>query len=121
MRIEPIAVQEALDLGRSLPYALVRALSEAALGPAPEALELDELIEARFFGPREEVRLFREEGALKAVRLVPEAGDVTLEERFPLTSPKFGGSIEVSSVLEDDEDGQYHIACTRLTGWKGGV
>ena len=121
MRVDPIEIQKAMDLGRGLPYALVRTLSEVSLGPAPEALALDELIEARFFGPQEEVRLFREEGALKAVRLVPEAGDVTLEERFALANPKFGGSIEFSSVLKDDEDGQYHIACTHLTGWKGGA
>lgn len=119
MKTEPMDVREALGRGKALPYALVRSLSSVALGPAPETVDLDELIEARFFG-EEEVRLFRDGADLRAVCLTQEEGDVVIDRCCALANRSaFGGAITVRQVLEFDGDGQAFIACTRLTGWRG--
>lgn len=122
MRTDTLDVQEALCRGKALPYALVHHLSGVTLGPAPETLELDELIEARFFGEQQEVRLFRDETGLRAVCLTREEGDVTIQKRYKLANKsRFGELLTIEQVLDfDKEDGQAFISCTRLTGWKGG-
>ena len=120
MKTERLNVQEALNQGKTLPWALVRRLSSFTLGPAPEMVDLDGLIGARFFSADEEVRLFRNEAGLRAVCLTSEEGDTTIEREHKLANPKFGGTITVRQVLVFDEDGQAFIAYTLLTGWEGG-
>ena len=121
MKTEPLNVPEALRQGRTLPYALIYSLSRVTLGPTPESVDLDELIEARFFSAAEEVRIFQDETGLQAVRLVQEADDVTLNESFALANrAAFGGTLTRTQTLDFDDDGQAFIACTRLTGWKEG-
>ena len=119
MKTERLTLQEALERGRALPWSLARSLSSVTLGPTPEGVELEELIEARFFDAREEVRLFRNEAGLQAVRLTQEDGDVTIETVRKLANPKFGRAIMVVQTLDFDGDGQAFVACTRLAGWKG--
>ena len=120
MKIEPMEVNQALERGLTLSFAMVRALSRVTLGPAPETADLAELLEARFFGPEEEVRLFQGESGLQAARLTAEEGDVALENRRELSNPTFGTAVTVCSTLDFDEDGQAYVASTRLTGWEGG-
>lgn len=121
MKTEPMDVGEALDRGLSLPFALVRSLSRVTLGPAPEAIDLDELMEARFFDSEQEVRIFRDETGLRAVCLTAGEGDVVLDKTYRLASRQFGRGITVRQVLDfDKEDGQAYVACTCLTGWEGG-
>lgn len=120
MKIEPMEVNSALELGRALPYALVRSLSQVTLGLGPQAVDPVELLEARFFSAGEEIRVFREEDGLRAVRLTPQAEDVVLEERRELANPAFGKAVTVCRTLGFDEDGQAYVAGIRLTDWKGG-
>lgn len=122
MRSEPISIQEALERGRKLPYALIRSLSGVTLGPTPENVDLSEVIEARFFHETEEVRLFRDETKLQAVCLTSDESDITIDKRCELANKSvFGKSITVKEILGFDGDGQAYIACTRLTGWEGGA
>jgi len=90
------------------------------MGPTPKAVDLEELIEARFFNETEEIRLFQGEDGLQAVRLSAEAGDIWLEETRQLMNPVFGSSITLSRNVGFDEDGQAYVAAVRLIGWKGG-
>ena len=113
-------VKAALERGKTLPWALVRTQSGAAQGPAPEAVDLAELMEARFFGPQEEIRLFPGESGFQAVRVAGEEGDEELEERRALANSRFGAAVTVRSTLGFDEDGQAYIISARLAGWEGG-
>ena len=113
-----LSVQHALELGAALPWALVRSLSQVTLGPAPAAVDTDELIEARFFSADEEIRLFRADGGLRAAHLTAEPDDSTIVQVRRIENPAFGGALTVSSTLQADEDGQMNIAYTRLAGWE---
>lgn len=121
MKREKLDVQEALRRGSALPYGWICTLSGVSLGPVPEALPLEELIEARLFGPVEEVRLFRREGELQAAALTEEPGDQVLAETYPIQNRAlFGSELTVHQILDADEDGQCYVAAVRLAGWKGG-
>lgn len=120
MNIEPMEVSSALERGQGLPYALVRSLSRVTLGPAPRAVDPEELLEARFFSAGEEIRVFRGPDGLQAVRLTPQAEDVILEERRDLANPAYGKAVTVCRTLGFDKDGQAYVAVDRLTGWEGG-
>lgn len=124
MKTEPMDVWEALDRGQALPFALVRSLSGVTLGPTPETVDLEELIEARFFSAGEEVRIFQGEVGLQAVCLTDGEGDIALDRPpYKLANKlKFGEATIMSKwVLDFDDDGQAFVACTRLTGWKGAL
>lgn len=119
MKTETLAVREALERGRALPWALVRSLSEVSLGRTPAETNLEELIEARFFSPGEEIRVFRANGAWAAARLEGEPGDSQITRTYDIENPRFGTAITVCYTLEADEDGQTGLAAARLTGWEG--
>ena len=122
MKIESLAVQEALDRGRTLPWAWVRCLSQVALGPVPSDIDQEELIEARFFSADEEIRMFRAGGQLRAVLLRGEPEDNTLERTYQIENKKkFGETITICYTMEADEDGQMSLGTVRLTGWEGSV
>lgn len=121
MKTESLAVQEAFARGRALPWALVRGLSRVTLGTAPTEIDPEELIEARFFGAGEEIRVFRAGGELRAVRLCAEPEDNTLEQTYQIKNPRFGKSLTVCRLLEADGDGQMNVTATRLTGWEESV
>lgn len=119
MKTEIITVQEALDQGTALPWALVRTLSAVSLGPSPAQIDQDELIEARFFGPEAEIRLFRINGQLRATLLSAETDDSVIKRTYKIENPTFGRSVTVSYTLKADEDGQVNLTSTRLTRWEG--
>lgn len=123
MKTESLTVQEALERGRALPWALVRCISEVALGPVPTTdIRPEELIEARFFSADEEIRVFRSDGRLRAVRLGGEPEDNVLERIYQIANEeKFGKTITVCYLLEADEDGQMRLGAARLTGWEENV
>ena len=121
MKTERLTVQEALERGRTLPWAWVRCLSQVTLGPVPSDIDQEELIEARFFSADEEIRMFRAGGQLRAVRLRIEPEDNTLERTYQIENPKFGQTVTVCYTLEADEDGQVSLGTARLTGWEGNV
>ena len=119
MKTETLTVQEALDRGRALPWALVRSLSEVTLGRTPAVIDREELIEARFFSPGEEIRVFRANGVWTAARLEGEPEDSRITRTYGIGNPKFGTALTVCYTLEADEDGQTSLAAARLTGWEG--
>ncbi len=119
MKREVLTVEEALQRGQALPWAWVRSLSSVSLGLRPAEINTDALLEARFFGPETEIRLFRSGGALRAAALTPEAGDKTIQRRFDIENPIFGASITVRYTLEADEDGQMNRTVACLIGWEG--
>lgn len=119
MKTETLAAREALERGRALPWAWVRSLSEVTLGAVPAEIGPEELIEARFFSPEEEIRVFRADGELRAVRLRGEPDDNQLTRTYAIEDPRFGRTITVCCLLEADEDGQTGLTTARLTGWEG--
>lgn len=114
MKTEQLTVDEALRRGSALPFALVRSLSEVRLGPAPQAVNREELLEAYFFSDKEEIHIFRNDGLLFAVSLLAEKDDHSIEETYRLKK----GQIKVRHTIETDEDGQSYIAATCLAGWE---
>ncbi len=120
MKREKLDVQEALRRGSTLPYGWICNLSGVSLGPVPEELPLEELVEARLFGPTEEVRLFRREGTLQAAALTEEPEDRVLAETYSIQNKAlFGTELTVHQILDADEDGQCYVAAVRLAGWRG--
>ena len=79
-----------------------------------------ELLEASFFSPEEEVRLWREDGALRGAVLCGEEGDRTITERYEIENPSFGKAVLVKKTIAFDRDGQALIDDVRLCGWEGG-
>lgn len=122
MRTEPLDAKQALAQGRAMPFVYVRTLSGVWLGPAagaaPDAFRPETLLEARFFGDGTELRLFRNEGGLHAVRLILEDGDDCVSETIQPDHPRFGGAVTVCTVLDYDGDGQAYRKATLLTDWK---
>ena len=114
-----VTVPEALSCGRELPWAWIRTLSSVYLGLMPADFPETELIEARFFSPEEEIRLFWSDGSLRAVRLRPDAGDREIERTFAIENRMFGRTLTVRYGLATDEDGQMYKKCARLAGWEG--
>lgn len=115
-----LEANKALEQGLSLPYALVRSLSEVTLGFTPTSVDLDELLEARFFSEREEIRIFQGEEGLQAVRLPDVEGGTALPVTCKLMNSIFGSEISLCREVSFDEDGQAYVSGLRLTGWKGG-
>lgn len=119
--VETLEVNQALSRGRTLPYALIRSLSRVTLGPMTDEIDLDELIEARFFDSEQEVRIFHGETGLQAARLWDGTEDTVIERTYALANTTlFGQFITVKQLLDFDEDGQACVSCIRLAGWKGG-
>ncbi len=119
MKVERITAEEAVERGRKLPFALVRSLSSVTLGKTPTQLEIEELLEARFFCETEEVRLFRQDGELRGAACIQETGDCYLEKDYQIENPRLGRQITVRYELNADEDGQTYISSARIAGWKG--
>ena len=110
MKSEVLTVEDALERGRVLPWALVRSLSAVVLGPVPEKIQTEELMEARFFDSREEIRIFR---------LTEGPEDVVIRRTYAVENPEFGKAITVCYFVEADEDGQCRLSSARLAGWEG--
>lgn len=119
MRQMELQVDRALEQGLRLPYAMIRSYSQVVLGNTPQAVDEEELIEARFFDAENEIRLFRADGELRGVRLCKERDDICIESSFYIENPDFGKEIRVCHHLDTDEDGQTYIRTTRLCGWTG--
>ena len=114
------SISEALEKGQALQYAYVRELSCVAIGKAPCEIHPNELLEARFFEPGREIRIFSRDSKLFAAELTEEPTDCYIEKTIPLCNPKiFGAEITVRDYLEPDCDGQMCVVKTCLAGWKG--
>lgn len=118
MKAEKMELQAALSKGKSLPWAMIRSLSTVTLGPPPSDIPEDDLLEARFFSPDEEIRIFRNDGKLHAVLLRDEKNDEFLDHTYRISNPELGTEITVRSYLGFDDDGQAYLKNSRLTNWK---
>lgn len=122
MKRERLEVQEGLRRGSVLPYSWLCTLSSVFLGPTPAEVPLEDLLEARFFGPMEEVRIFRRDGVLHAAVCVEEPEDQVLSETYALQNQSlFGRTLTVHQIIDADEDGQCYVTAVRLAGWEGGT
>lgn len=119
MKVKALSVEDAIRIGRSLPYALIRSLSSVTLGETPAQIDAGELVEARLFSETEEIRLFQQNGVLTAVSLCQEPGDNYWEKTYRVENPEFGKQVTLRHTLDVDEDGQTYISVTRFAGWKG--
>ena len=119
--IDKLEVFSAKERISKLNYARVQELSDYWIGRVIDMRETDEseIVEARFFSESEEVRFFRQDGILSAVRVAD--GDAEfIDEEFVL-SDRFsaaGKSVTVRYYLEEDEDGQIYVSATRLVDIK---
>jgi hypothetical protein len=120
MKTEKLNVQTALVEGAELPFALLRSLSAVTLGKNDSDIpDLEELLEARFFDEEQEIRIFRQEDQLHAVRLRCESSDRVLRDTYQIKNRQFGSQITVCRSLASDEDGQTYVSTVRLCGWEG--
>lgn len=120
MKMRTIEPLEALAEGQSLPFALIRSLSAETLGTTPAEIRLEELLEARFFSQKQEIRLFRQDGELQAAALQDDGNEMFLDREFEIANPTFGTHVTVRMYMEFDEDGQAYWKHFRLMDWKGG-
>ena len=120
MAKKSISIDEALKRATALPFAMIRSLSDVYLGEQKIPSDLSDVIEARFFGPDEEIRLFRDGETLKAASVTEEGMD-SIDKNFDVeNSGKFGvKKISAKYILDYDEDGQAFISTTRLCGLEG--
>ena len=109
---------EALTLAAEFPFALICSFGNVHLGRTPSVLMPEEWLEARFFNGKQELRFFTDDLASRFVLLIAEEDDVCLYETAEIGNAKFGASVTFCRTMEQDEDGQYRIAYTRLTDWK---
>ena len=102
MKCKPVQPEEALQQGKRLPYLLYYTYSQAYLGPVPQELpDLSQVLRLSFFGSREEIRLFRQDGeTIRGVLMEEEEGDCPVRETFVIANPQFGGSITVANYLQ---------------------
>jgi hypothetical protein len=119
MKTESMTLSAAMTQGAALPYAYVRSLSSVTLGPAPRSIDLETLLDARFFSQQTEIRIFRQYETWQAVRLTAEPEDRVILRTYDLENPNFGKRITICQVLDTDGDGQTFLATTRLTDWEG--
>lgn len=113
-----LTVSEALELCGTMPFAYIARLSSVFIGAAPKDFSLDELSEARFFGPDREIRIYYDGAGLSAMELREESEDHCIDKESDLL-PNFGTKIVMRKYLAFDEDGQGYIAATRLLRWEG--
>jgi len=116
-------IRPAIEQAGALPFAFIREYSRVVIGAMPQPFDEEQVIEARFFGEGQEIRLFRnDEGALCAARLIAEETDVYIEHTHTLTNPKlFGEKLVTREYLTADEDGQMIVDQVCMTSWTGGA
>ena len=115
--IEKLEIAAARDRIGGLSYATVQGISEYRIGKAADLKDIDEAecIEARFFSEAEEIRFFRKDDGLNAVKI--SDGDAEYMDEDYIMADKFasvGKSVTLRKYLEEDEDGQVFVAATRL-------
>ena len=121
MRIDELSLNQGLEQGQALPYVYIREMSRIVIGRNPQEICLPEVLEARFFRPGTEIRIFRGESGLNAVKISAEEGDTYIDSTRTLANPqRFGSRLRFREYLTPDEDGQMCIEEVCLTDWEGG-
>lgn len=115
--IEKLEIAAARDRIGGLNYATVQGISEYRIGKVADLKDFDEAecIEARFFSETEEIRFFRKDDDVKAVKVSDGNADYMDEEYVMADNFAFAGkAVTVRKYIDEDEDGQVFIAATRL-------
>lgn len=118
MKIVDMTMAQALELAAKEPYAYITRLSRVKVGRNPREFSMDEVLEARFFGPKREIRIYREDDCCNAVMVEEEEGDVFLERVSQLREPEFGRCLTMRQYVDFDADGQGSIQTIRLVDWE---
>lgn len=119
MKINNLEIRQALTEGKKLPFVMLHTVSEVVFAENPYEFVEAEINEARFFDEQMEIRIFRQDGALRAVCLAEETTDKCIHETYLFENRKLGKELQLCRVLDTDEDGQTYVVATRLTGWRG--
>lgn len=118
MRIENLSVEAALAAASKMTYAYIAFFDRLYLGKVEaNCIDAETILKARFFDQATEIRLYREEGILKAVAYMLEEGDAYIERRIPVLK-HFGTAITKREYLKNDDDGQMNIIAVCLCGWE---
>ena len=120
-KIDIVTMEDAKDIYKSYPYALIYMMSELIFTKTEELETIlwDECLEARFFGRSGELHLFRLDGEVRCRRIEDEdggaAGDI-LTDMYKLDGrfQKLGNGVVVKRYLKYDDDGQAYVCLTRL-------
>lgn len=119
MMKKEIDLSQALELGHKLPYVWIRSLSSVYMGKNNfQDKQLEELEEARFFDGDTEIKIIRIAQKLHAWYTCLDAEDCIMKYSYNVRNPEFGGKIQVSQILDSDEDGQTYICDEKLSGWE---
>lgn len=120
MKKYTLDIEQAVALGLAQPYAYITRLSEVTVGPTPPEFSPAELLEARFFGPDREVRIWAGDTGLEAICLEDDGQDDFLDlPNREIRAARFGKELTLRRYLDYDKDGQAYICATRLVDWKG--
>ena len=119
MKIEQLSIAQAVELGLQEPYACITRLSQVEVGLTPAEICLDDVLEARFFGPDREIHFYQEEDGLAAVMLEDEPSDEFYDTTSPLQDARFGKHLTIRQYIVYDEDGQGSIWDIRPVKWEG--
>jgi len=121
VNIEKTDIETAKEKASGMKYACLQGISEFRLGKAQDIIGFNEneCMEARFFSPECEVRLFRENDKLCSVILSDGEGDhidqyYEIGDRFDTE----GRYAVVRKYVDEDEDGQAFITAVRLVDIK---
>ena len=125
MNIEKIEnINGAINLVKSLelPFAFIKKYSDKVyLGKTPEKIDEEdfekELVEARFFSEKEEIRILRINGEFLCSKR-SDNGDECIETKYNIASKNLGKTITVKRYFRYDEDGQASLSEPRLCGWE---
>ena len=106
-------------------YALLYYMSEVKLiswKEQREKIDFSQLLEARFFQKEKELHYFQEEEKAVAVEVREKENAEFIEENIILGKnfTDAGNYLKVRKYIDYDEDGQAHVALTRLVDVKGG-
>lgn len=115
---------EAYSQALAMPWAYVATDSQLTMGPAPMSVDWSRVLDARFFGPSGEFRIFRQNNSLCAVWIddTPCPGQLdTIIDRTVELNPQFGSFLRLRQHIVFDEDGQACVHTTRLLSWEGGT
>ena len=116
-----ISIEEVKQTISDYEYGLVYENSAMLFGQTEELREVDweQLQEAFFFDNNAQLHIFRDEDELKAIIIEDEEGDeyqlrTYLLNRTDARTSAVGKELVVKEYLEQDEDGQVYIKCTRM-------
>ena len=123
MQYEAMNLEQAIEEGKQLPFAMLQTMSEVYIGKTPKEklakIPKTQIRELRFFDQKQEIRVCRNDGNLQGMKVTNTENETTIEKRYALLSEKFGKEVTVSYALFADEDGQMYVGDNRLLDWKG--